>query len=89
LGIPINHIEFGRIFSIDGVLKALKRCWLQTNNLDKLIFVHNNWPSDLRVGCLKPFDLVVICEVKFDLTNELDVKFMDEMEREEYVDADL
>jgi len=89
LGIPISHIEFGRIFSIDKVLRALKRCWLQTNNLDKLIFFHKNWPFDLRVGCLKPFDLVVVCKVKFDLTNELDIEFMDEMEREEYVDGDL
>jgi hypothetical protein len=33
--------------------------------------------------------LVVICEVEFDLTNELDAKFVDEVEREEYADGDL
>jgi len=57
--------------------------------VDKLIFVHKNWPSNPHIGCLKPFDLTIICEVEYDLTNELDVKFVDEMEREEYVDGDL
>jgi hypothetical protein len=42
------------------------RCWLQTNNLDKLIFVHKNWPSDFRVGCLKPCDLANVCEYEND-----------------------
>ncbi len=89
LGILIIQIESKKIFSIVGVLKTLKRCRLQTNKLDNLIFVHKNWPFDPRVGCLKPYDLATICEAEFDLTNELDAKFMDEMEREEYVDGDL
>jgi len=57
--------------------------------LDKLIFVHKNWPSNLHVGCIKQFDLTINFEIKFDLTNELDTKFMDEVEREKYVDGDL
>jgi hypothetical protein len=81
LGIPTSHNESRRIFSIDEVLRALKRCWLQTNNLDKLIFVHENWPFDPHVGCLKPSNLAIVCEIKFDLTNELDVEWMVEMER--------
>ncbi len=89
LRISTSQIEFEIIFSIVGVLKALRRCWLQTNNMDKLIFVHKNWPFDPHVGCLKPFDLPVVYEIKFDLTNELDAKFMDEMEHEKYVDGDL
>ncbi len=82
LGIPITQIETEIIFSIVGVLIALRRCQLQTNNLDNLIFVHKNWPSNPHVGCLKPSNLATICEAEFDLTNELDVEFMDEMECE-------
>ncbi len=60
LGIPITQIEIERIFSIVGVLRALKRCRLQTNNLDKLIFIHKNWPFDPCVGYLKPFDFATV-----------------------------
>jgi hypothetical protein len=88
LGIPNNQIEFEFIFSIVGILRAFKRCRLQTNNLDKLIFVHKNWPYDPRVGCLKPFELAIICEAIW-LTNELDAWFMDEMECEKYVNGHL
>ncbi len=57
--------------------------------MDKVIFVHKNWPFDPCVDCLKPFDLVVIYETKSNLTNELDAKFVDEMECEEYAKGDL
>jgi hypothetical protein len=57
--------------------------------LDKLIFVHKNWPSNLHVGCLKPFELTISFEVEFGLTNELDAKFVDEVEREEYANWDF
>jgi len=57
--------------------------------MDKLMFVHKNWPFNPCVGYLKPYDLVTICEVKFDLINELDAEFVDEMEHEEYAYGDL
>ncbi len=89
LGILASQIETKIIFSIVGVLTTLKRCRLQTNNLDKLIFVHKNWPFDLRVGCLKSFDLTIVCEAKFDFTKKLDAEFVDEVECEEYANGDL
>ncbi len=89
LGISTNQIETERIFSIVGILITLGRCRLQIDNLDKLIFVHKNWPSNLHVDCLKPFNLTIICEAKFDLTNELDAKFMDVVECKEYANGDL
>jgi hypothetical protein len=89
LGIPASQIETKKIFSIAGILTTLKRCQLQIDNLDKLIFVHKNWPFDLHVGCLKPSDLATICEAKSDLTKELDVEFVDEVEHEEYADGNL
>ncbi len=57
--------------------------------MDKLIFVHKNWPFNPCAGCLKPSNLAIVCEVEFDLTNELDVEFVDEMEHEEYAYGDL
>jgi hypothetical protein len=89
LGILASQIEIERIFSIAKALTTFKRCQLQTDNMDKLIFIHKNWPFDPRVGCLKPFDLVVIYEAKYGLTNELDAKFVGEMECEEYANGDL
>lgn len=35
-------------FSIVGVLIALWRCRLQTDNLDKLVLLVKNWPFDPR-----------------------------------------
>jgi hypothetical protein len=89
LGISASQIETKRIFSIARVLTRLRRSQLQTDNMDKLIFFHKNWPFDLCVGCLKPFDLVAIYEAKCDLKNKLDAKFVDEMEHEEYANGDL
>ncbi len=57
--------------------------------MDKFIFVHKNWPFDLHVGCLKPFDLATIYEAKSDLIDELDVEVVDEVECEEYANGDL
>ncbi len=88
-GIPASQVEIERIVSIFGILTTLKRCRLQINNMDKLIFVNKNQSFDLHVGCLKLFDLATICEAESNLTNELDVEFMDEVKHEEYVDGDL
>jgi len=88
-GISASQIETKRISPIVGVLTTLKRCWFQIDNLEKLIFVHKNWPSNPHVGCLKPYNLVVVCEAKSDLINKLDAEFMNEVECEEYAVGDL
>jgi hypothetical protein len=36
----------------------LKRCCLQLENLEKLIFVKKNRPSDCRVACKSPSNLL-------------------------------
>jgi len=89
LGILVSQIEIEKIFSMVGIFIAFRRCQLQTDNLDKLFFVHKNWPSNIHVGCLKPFELTISFEVEFDLTNELDAKFVDEVEHEEYANWDF
>jgi hypothetical protein len=51
LGIINSQIQTECIFCLVGTLTSLRRCWLQYENLDKLIFVSQNWPNDPRVGC--------------------------------------
>jgi hypothetical protein len=41
-----------------GILINLKRCCLQLENLEKLIFVKKNRPNDCRVGCKSPSNLL-------------------------------
>ena len=83
-GIPGSQIETERIFSIAGVLTALRRCRLQTKNLDKMIFVLKNWPNDPRQGYYPFKELGDYDEVKADLDEELEAKFDTEIDREEF-----
>jgi hypothetical protein len=50
LGAVGSQIKTKRFFSLARILTNLRRCHLQSNNLDKIIFVNENWPSDPRVG---------------------------------------
>jgi hypothetical protein len=47
LGIIRSQIEIERNFSSPSRLPNLRRCHLQLNNLERLIFVNKNWPNDL------------------------------------------
>jgi hypothetical protein len=51
LGIVGFQIEIEKIFSLVEILISLKKCHLQLNFLDKLIFVSKNWPNDPKIGC--------------------------------------
>jgi hypothetical protein len=53
-----SQIETECIFSLVGILTSFRRCRLQSKNLDKSIFVSQNWPNDPRVGCNMPSILV-------------------------------
>jgi hypothetical protein len=65
LGIVGSQIEIERIFSLVDILSNLRRCHLQTNNLERLIFMSKNWPNDFRAGSF-PNNLVelIIVNVK-------------------------
>jgi len=52
--------------------------------VDKLIFVNKNWPSNLWIGCLKPTNFAFACEVESKLMVELDAKFKNEVEGEDF-----
>jgi hypothetical protein len=58
---------------------------LQTENLEKLIFVNKNWPNDPRIGCKSPSNLVEFLEKDVDLKEELK-KFEGEFAQDEVVE---
>jgi hypothetical protein len=68
-------------------LTTPRRCHLQIEKLDKLIFINKKWPSNLWIGCLKPIDLASICELELDLTTNLEVKFhADAVDHDDFLD---
>jgi hypothetical protein len=57
-----SQIKTKIIFSLVGIFTNLRRCCLQSNNLDKIIFISKNWPNDPRVGCSSPSSLIELIE---------------------------
>jgi len=43
----------------------LRRCWPQSNNINKLIFVIKNWLNDFRMDCILLSNLIEFIEVHF------------------------
>ncbi len=74
-----------RIFSLLGILISLRRCHLQSKNLDKLIFVSKNWPNDPKIGCKSPSSLADFIESDINLKKELE-EFECAFERDEVVE---
>jgi hypothetical protein len=58
LGIVRSHIEMENIFFFSWDISNLRSCHLQMDNLNKLVFVNNNWPNDPKIGCIFPSNLV-------------------------------
>ncbi len=52
------QIETKNFFSLTKILMNLRKCHLQSKNLEILIFVSKNWPNDARVGCKAPSNLI-------------------------------
>jgi len=57
LGIVGSQIEIETIFYLVGILTNLRRCCLQIENLEKLIFINKNWLNDFRIVCKSPSNL--------------------------------
>jgi hypothetical protein len=72
LGIVGYQIELEKIFSLVGILTNLMRCRLQSNFLNKLIFINKNWPNDSRIGYKSPSSLVDFVETDLILEEELE-----------------
>jgi hypothetical protein len=86
LGVVGFQIETKKSFSFVGILTNLRRCHLQINNLEKLIFVNNNWLNDPIIGCKSPSNLMEFFENDVDLEEEFE-EFEGEFERDEVVEV--
>jgi hypothetical protein len=82
LGIVGSQIETEHIFSLAGILTNLKRYHLLSENLDKLIFVSQNYLNDPRLGCKTPSNFVEFIEKVLEELEESEKEF----EKEEIVD---
>jgi hypothetical protein len=80
-----SQIEIEIIFSLVGILTSLRRCYLQSIFLNKLIFVGKHWPNDSRIGCKSPFSLIDFIENDLNLEEELE-EFEKAFEREKIVE---
>ncbi len=67
------------------IFTNLKRCRLQLYNLDKIIFVTENWISDPRVGCNSPPSLTKLIEVDVGLEDKLK-QYEGEFKQDELLD---
>jgi hypothetical protein len=67
-----SQFEIERIFSLDEILISFKRCHLQLENLDKLIFVNKNSSNDLGIDYRCPFRLVELIEIDVNLEEEFE-----------------
>jgi hypothetical protein len=72
LGIVGSQIEIEKIFSLAGILMNLRRCRLQIENLEKLIFVNKNWLNDPRIRCKSPSNLLEFLEKNMNLEEEFE-----------------
>jgi hypothetical protein len=70
LDLKLKQKEF---FSFARILTNLKKCRLQIENLEKLIFINKNWPNDPRIGWKSPSNLVKFLERDVDLKEEFEV----------------
>jgi hypothetical protein len=67
LGIVSFQIEIETIFSLVGIATNLKRCCLQSNNLEKLILVSKKLQNDVKVSC-KTFSVFIkLIDFELDL----------------------
>ncbi len=74
-----------RIFSLTSILTHLRRCCLQLENLENLIFVSKSWPNDPKDGCKPPSNLVELIQTNLGFEEELE-ELEGPFERNEIVD---
>jgi hypothetical protein len=67
-----SQIETKRIFSLAEIIVNLRKCRLQTYNLEKLVFVNKKWPNDPRIGCKCSSNLLKFLEKDIHLEEELE-----------------
>jgi len=58
-----------------GIFTNLRKCHLLLDNLDKIIFVSKNWPSDPRMGCSSPSSVIELIEADLALEEQYEGEF--------------
>jgi hypothetical protein len=71
LGIVGSQIEMERIFFLIRIFTSFRRCHLQLENLEKLIFVNKSWPNDPRIDCKSSSSFVELINIDVDLEEEI------------------
>ncbi len=71
LGIVESQVEMKRIFFLARLFTNLRKCHLQLDNLENLIFVNKNWLNDPSVGCKSSSSLVELIKIDVKLKEEL------------------
>jgi hypothetical protein len=79
------QIEIERTFSLARIFTNLRRCHLQSNNLDNFIFVSKNWLNDPSVTCSSPSSLTESIDDDAALGEELE-QYEGEFERDKRLD---
>ncbi len=83
LSIVKSQIETKRIFLLVGIFTNLRRCKLQTENLEKLIFINKKIVKrPQNRGCKSPFNLVKFIEMDGNLKKQFE-QFEGDFERDE------
>ena len=78
LGIVGSQIKIERVFSIAGILTALRCCRLGSKNLDQLVLLVKNVPDDPHQGCeAKSLEKFGVEEAK--IIDQLEEEFEDEL----------
>jgi hypothetical protein len=67
-----SKIESKRSFSVVKILINLKRCRLQSKNLEIFLFINKNWPNDCKFGCKSPSSLVKFIDADGDSKKKLE-----------------
>jgi hypothetical protein len=80
-----SQIETKIIFPLNGIFTSIRKCRLQLENLDNLIFVNKNWPNDHRVSCKSSFSLIDVIEMDVNLEANLK-EFERAFERDEIME---
>ncbi len=75
------QIEIEKKISLASIQINLRKCELQANNFQKLVFVNGNWPNDTTTSCKVLSTLVGLLKSDLELQNEIE-KFKDSFEQD-------
>ncbi len=78
-----SQIETKIIFPLNGIFTSIRKCRLQLENLDNLIFVNKNY--DPRISCKSSFSLIDVIEMDVNLEANLK-EFERAFERDEIME---